>query len=482
MATTPTGSKRKPVLRRNPGAGSSNGTGAVSGTGGASSGAGRASSAPRPSSGRASAGGPSADRSSAGRSSAGKADRTATASRAAETAAAAAKPVSRRERFMVFLEGSGRLATGSSYYTILGATLALTAIGLMMVLSASSVESIAAAAGSDAGAATTFDLFLKQSMFAAAGVIAMLVLSRLTTRHYRVLAWPLYFLAIFLLILVLAIGKEVNGNKNWIEIGPITGQPSEAAKLAMAIWFAAVLSRKGRLLTEWKHALIPVVPGGGILIVLVMAGSDLGTVIIMGLIMVAALFFAGAPGRFLAALAAAAAFGALLMSALSGNRSGRISAWLKLDCGTGLCDQANAGMYALASGGWLGVGIGQSRQKWNWIPEAHNDFIFAIIGEEFGLLGTLVVVSLFAVLAIATVRVTMRHTDPFIRIACGAVLVWIIGQAAVNIAMVTGLLPVIGVPLPFISYGGSSLTFTLAAIGVLLSFARKIPESEPTAP
>ena len=442
MVTTPTGSKRKPVLRRTPPATAGNGTGEV---------------AAKPAPGKTPAG------------KAGAAKRPA-------------KPASLVERFLVFLEGSGRRATGSSYYTILGATLALTAIGLMMVLSASSVESIAAAAGSDAGAATTFDLFLKQSMFAAAGVVAMLGLSRLGPPHYRFLAWPLYGLAIFLLILVLAIGKEVNGNKNWIEIGPITGQPSEAAKLAMAIWFAAVLSRKGRLITEWKHALIPVVPGGGILILLVMLGSDLGTVVVMGLIMVAALFFAGAPLRFLGVLAAGAAVGAVLMSLVSSNRSSRISAWLKLDCSTGLCDQANAGMYALASGGWLGLGIGQSRQKWNWIPEAHNDFIFAIIGEEFGLLGTLVVVSLFAVLAVATVRITMRHTDPFIRIVCGAILVWIIGQASVNIAMVTGLLPVIGVPLPFISYGGSSLTFTLAAVGVLLSFARKIPESEPTAP
>ncbi|MDM7988903.1 putative lipid II flippase FtsW [Arthrobacter sp. zg-Y877] len=457
MVTTPTGSKRKPVLRRNPAATGATGTGAVTAKAGPAAG--------KP----------------AGKSVTGKpAGKSAAAD--PDAAASTGKPASRLERFLVFLEGSGRRATGSSYYTILGATLALTAIGLMMVLSASSVESIAAAAGSDAGAATTFDLFLKQSMFAAVGVVAMLGLSRLGPSQYRFLAWPLYGFAIFLLILVLAIGKEVNGNKNWIEIGPITGQPSEAAKLAMAIWFAAVLSRKGRLINEWKHALIPVVPGGGILILLVMLGSDLGTVIVMGMIMVAALFFAGAPLRFLGVLAGGAAAGAVLMSLVSSNRSSRISAWLKLDCTTGLCDQANAGMYALASGGWLGVGIGQSRQKWNWIPEAHNDFIFAIIGEEFGLLGTLVVVSLFAVLAVATVRVTMRHTDPFIRIVCGAVLVWIIGQASVNIAMVTGLLPVIGVPLPFISYGGSSLTFTLAAVGVLLSFARKIPESESTAP
>ena len=420
---------------------------------------------------------------------AGPAAKTApgTTKAAAKTTGSKAGPAARgwrlRERygrFMVLLEGSGAQATGSSYYMILGSTLALTVIGLMMVLSASSVEAIAAAAGTDAG--STFELFVKQLTFAAAGVVIMLLLSRVGPKFYRAMAWPLYGLAVFLLVLVLLVGKDVNGNKNWLEFGPITGQPSEAAKLAMAIWFAAVLYRKGRLMNQWKHALIPVVPGGGLLIGLVMLGSDLGTVIIMGLIMLAALFFAGAPLRFLGILTAVAGAGALLMSAISGNRTSRISAWLQIDCSGGLCDQANAGMYALASGGWLGVGIGQSRQKWNWIPEAHNDFIFAIIGEEFGLLGTLVVLVLFGILAVATVRVTMRHTQPFIRIVCGCILVWIIGQAFVNIAMVTGLFPVIGVPLPFISYGGSSLTFTLAAVGVLLSFARTIPEREPAAP
>jgi cell division protein FtsW len=382
------------------------------------------------------------------------------------------------ERGIVLLEGSRRKATGSAYYTILGASLALTAIGLMMVLSASSVESIAASAGESAG--NTFNFFLKQAMFAGLGVAAMLGLSRLGPAAYKKMAWVLLALAVVLLLLVFipGIGREVNGNRNWIDIGGLGGQPSEAAKLAMAVWFASVLSLKQKLITQWKHALVPVVfPGGLLLIGLVMLGKDLGTVIIMGMIMIAALFFAGAPLRFLTALVGLGAGAAVLMSLISSNRSSRISAWLKLDCGGGVCDQANAGMYALASGGWFGVGIGQSRQKWSWIPEAHNDFIFAIIGEEFGLLGTLLIVLLFGVLAVATIRMTMRHTDPFIRIVCGSILVWIIGQAFVNIAMVTGLLPVIGVPLPFISYGGSSLTFTLAAIGVLLSFARKVPET-----
>ena len=450
MVTTSTGKGRKPTARRRP-----------AGT--------------RPGS---SAAGP-----------AGTAGRAGAAASAPAGSGAGAVPPKKRglrlgERFtafMVLLEGSGSKATGSSYYMILGTTLALTAIGLMMVLSASSVEAIAAAAG-DAEAATEFDLFIKQLMFAAIGIVLMLGLSRFGPRFYRAIAWLALGAAALLLVLVLFIGVEVNGNKNWLAFGPVTGQPSEAAKLAMAVWFAAVLSRKGPLIADWKHALIPVLPGGGLLIGLVLLGHDLGTVIIMGLIMLAALFFAGARLKLLGLLSLAAGAAAIVSSIASGNRTSRISAWLQLDCSAGLCDQANAGMYALASGGWFGVGIGQSRQKWNWIPEAHNDFIFAIIGEEFGLLGTLVVLVLFGILAVATVRVTMRHTQPFIRIVCGCILVWIIGQAAVNIAMVTGLLPVIGVPLPFISYGGSSLTFTLAAVGVLLSFARTIPEREPAAP
>ncbi|MBP3044264.1 putative lipid II flippase FtsW [Arthrobacter jiangjiafuii] len=477
MATTSPGKPRKPVLRTNRPAAS----GGTPGTTGPS----RA-----PASGT-SAGGTSATGTSGTRTSGTRKPASGTPAGSRRGAGASAEPGKKPslfERGIVLLEGSRRSATGSAYYTILGAALALTAIGLMMVLSASSVESIAASAGESAG--NTFNFFVKQAMFAGFGIAAMFGLSRLGPNGYKKLAWFLMILAIVLLVAVLVpgVGKEVNGNRNWIEIGGVGGQPSEAAKLAMAVWFASVLSQKQKLLTQWKHALIPVVlPGGAVLIGLVMAGKDLGTVIIMGMIMIASLFFAGAPLRFLAALVASGAGAAVLMSMVSSNRSSRISAWLKLDCGGGLCDQANAGMYALASGGWFGVGIGQSRQKWSWIPEAHNDFIFAIIGEEFGLLGTLLIVLLFGVLAVATIRMTMRHTDPFIRIVCGSILVWIIGQAFVNIAMVTGLLPVIGVPLPFISYGGSSLTITLMAIGVLLSFARKVPEhqrpeSEPSAP
>jgi cell division protein FtsW len=383
----------------------------------------------------------------------------------------------RARRAWVALEGSDRPPSGSSYYLILGSALALTAIGLMMVLSASSVEAISD--GKD-----TFDLFLKQAVWASAGLVMMLVLSRLGPRAYKALAWPSLLIAIGLLVLVLVIGVEINGNKNWIQIGNQSLQPSEPAKLALALWFAAVLERKKALIRDWKHAMIPALPLGGLPIGLVLIGGDLGTALILMLIAGAALFFAGAPLKLFSVAAAAAALGSILMVVTSGNRNVRINAWLGLNCDDGqdLCLQSDNGLFAMASGGWFGVGIGQSRQKWNWIPEAHNDFIVAIIGEEFGLVGTLVVVLLFGILAVATIRVALRYSDPFVRILMGSILVWLIGQAFVNIGMVTGLLPVIGVPLPFISYGGSALTFTLAAVGVLLSFARKTPHPPVPSP
>jgi cell division protein FtsW len=371
-----------------------------------------------------------------------------------------------------YLEGTSRSPSGSSYYLILGAALALTAIGLLMVLSASSVEAISE--GKE-----EFDLFIKQSIWAGGGLVLMFLLSRFGPRLYKMLAWPGLGTAIVLLILVLAIGESINGNKNWIMIGNQSFQPSEPAKLALALWFATVLERKKGLIRDWKHALIPALPLGGLPILLVLAGGDLGTGMILMMILAAALFFAGAPLKMFLLAGVGGAAIATLMVLTSSNRGGRISAWLRLNCddGADLCLQSDNGLFAMASGGWFGVGIGQSRQKWNWIPEAHNDFIFAIIGEEFGLVGAVVVVALFGILAVATIQVAMRYSDPFVRILMGSILVWLIGQAFVNIGMVTGLLPVIGVPLPFISYGGSALTFTLAAVGVLLSFARRMPST-----
>jgi cell division protein FtsW len=372
------------------------------------------------------------------------------------------------------IEGSNRPSNGSSYYLILGTTLALTCIGLMMVLSSSAVESISQGV-------PPYDLFVRESVFGAVGVVLMLILSRFSVRRLKRLAWPAIMLSIVLLALVFSpIGKAVNGNRNWIEIGGLSAQPSEAAKLALALWMATVLARKGPLVRQVQHSIIPVLfPMTLVVAGLVALGHDLGTTVVILCIVAAGLYFAGAPGKLFIGFTLLGAIGAIGMALTSGNRMSRLSGWLgNCDDGNDLCFQSQNGIYALASGGWWGVGLGQGRQKWNWIPEAHNDFIFAIIGEEFGLLGSLVVVLLYGVLAVAIFRVIVRHNDPFIRIVCGCIMTWIIGQAFVNIAMVTGLLPVIGVPLPLISYGGTALTLVLMGVGVVLSFARTSPISE----
>ncbi|XAS68970.1 putative lipid II flippase FtsW [Micrococcaceae bacterium Sec5.7] len=371
--------------------------------------------------------------------------------------------------FWSALEGTGKSRNGSTYYLILGSTLALTAIGIMMVLSASSVEAIAAEE-------SPYTAALKQGMFAAIGVFMMFVLSRINVVWLKRLAWLGIGIAFVLLILVQLIGTSVNGNKNWIEIGSFfTLQPSEAAKLALALWMATVLTRKAKLLHMLRHSLIPVLPVAAGIIALVLAGNDLGTGMIIMMIVAAALFFAGIPLYLFGFAALVAAAGTAVMAIASPNRMCRITSWWTGGAcgdGTDVNYQSTNGLYGLASGGWFGVGLGQSRQKYSWIPEAHNDFIFAIIGEELGLVGTVVVLILFAILGAAIYRVVVAQEDMFHRVLAGTIMVWLLGQATVNMAVVTGLMPVIGVPLPFISYGGSALLMSLCAIGVVLSLAR----------
>ncbi|MDN6299341.1 MAG: putative lipid II flippase FtsW [Arthrobacter sp.] len=384
-------------------------------------------------------------------------------------------------RFWNWVEGDPHKDGRTGYYLILGSTLALTVIGLMMVLSSSSVEAI-----SSNPDASSYDQVIKQGVWAVVGVAMMLIISRFSLPTFKKLAWPALFISAFLLLLVLTpLGLEIYGNKNWIKIGSLTFQPSEAAKLALAVWAASVLSKKSKLIDQTSHALIPVLfPGGVLLLGLVMVGRDLGTALVIGLVLVATLFLGGVRLKLFAAAGVLGAIAAVVMVMVSGNRMTRIYAWLGLNCDTqpGACYQSTQGIYALASGGWWGVGLGQSRQKWNYIPEASNDFIFTILGEELGLLGTLVVVVLFAILAIAMYRVAARHQDGFVRIATGGIMAWLIGQAFLNIGMVTGLLPVIGVPLPFISSGGSALLLSLMAVGVVLCFARSRPDASSELP
>ena len=369
-------------------------------------------------------------------------------------------------------------AETGNYFLLLGATLFLVVFGLVMVLSSSSVESFKASAD-------FFARFLRQGLFALVGIPLMLVAARLPATFWRRWAGIAMVVAVSLQLLVVAtpFGVEQGGNRNWINLGGINAQPSEVAKVALVLWLGYLLSKKQAVLQDWREVVFPLVPVAGTTIGLVLVGGDLGTTIILSSIVLGALYFAGVKLRFLAVPVLLMVVGALLLSSGSGSRGLRIQAWLT-GCTSdalysGVCWQAVHGWWALASGGIFGVGLGNSKAKWSWLPEADNDFIFAIVGEELGLVGAIVVLVLFIVLAVAFVRIIHANTDPFARIAVSSVMVWIIGQAFVNIAVVLGVLPVLGVPLPLISAGGSALVTTLFAIGIVLSFARhptEIPE------
>lgn len=357
------------------------------------------------------------------------------------------------------------------YYLILGSTVLLTLFGLIMVLSASSVELLT-------NDRSPYSAFINQSLFAVIGTVGALVASRLTLAWWKRLAFPVYAVAVVLLAMVIRFGVIIGGNKNWLSFAGFTFQPSELGKLALVLVGAVVLTKKRPLIGQARHALIPyVLPLALILIALVMVGQDLGTTLVLGLIVATTLFVAGMRLRVFAIFAGIVATLAVVGVLTRGSRMTRISAWTSScsDIHAEGCWQKVHGLYALADGGWWGVGLGASREKWSWLPEAHNDFIFAIVGEELGLPGTLAVLSLYLALAFGCYRLIVLSKDNFVRIATAATMVWVIGQAIINIGSVTGLLPIIGIPLPLLSSGGSALITTLLALGMVLSFARNEP-------
>ncbi|AZS71343.1 putative lipid II flippase FtsW [Streptomyces lydicus] len=362
----------------------------------------------------------------------------------------------------------------TAYYLILGGSLLITVLGLVMVYSASQIKAL------QSGLAPTY-FFRKQLLAAVLGGGLLLAASRMKVRLHRGLAYPLLAVSVFLMCLVQipGIGVAVNGNQNWISLGgPFQMQPSEFAKLALVLWGADLLARKQdkRLLVQWKHLLVPLIPVAFLLLGLIMLGGDMGTAIILTAILFGLLWLAGAPTRlFVGVLGAATLIGALLIKT-SANRMSRLACIGATDPGPGdQCWQAVHGIYALASGGFFGSGLGASMEKWGELPEPHTDFIFAITGEELGLAGTLSVLALFAALGYAGIRVAGRTEDPFVRYAAGGVTTWITAQAVINIGAVLGLLPIAGVPLPLFSYGGSALLPTMFAIGLLIAFARDEP-------
>lgn len=359
---------------------------------------------------------------------------------------------------------------------LLVTTLGLAIFGCIMVLSASSVTMISQGQ-------SPFSQVSSQIMFLVLGVLAMAGITRIPVGvyHKKFVVYAMLATALVMQLAVVVVGVEVNGNRNWLKLGPVQIQPSEFSKLAIIMWLAWVYSRHGDISRSIWRTLFPSIYGVGALVLLIMLGGDMGTAMVYGFIFVGMMWLAGASRSSLLKIGGAFAALALVGVLSSANRVARIfGVWGS--CTNANCDQANSGEVALTTGGFLGVGLGQSRQKYNYLAEAHNDYIFAIIGEELGLLGTLAVLLLYAGLVYCAVRIMLRTTDPLVRLATGGIMIWLTSQAIINMGMVSRILPVIGVPLPFVSYGGSSLLSSLFAAGLLLAFARQTPLRGATAP
>ncbi len=360
---------------------------------------------------------------------------------------------------------------------LLVTTLGLAIFGCIMVLSASSVTMISQGQ-------SPFSQVSSQVMFLVLGVIAMAGITRIPVGvyHKEFVVNAMLIAALVMQLAVVVVGVEVNGNRNWLKFpGGVQIQPSEFSKLAIIMWLAWVYSRHGDISRSIWRTLFPSIYGVGALVLLIMLGGDMGTAMVYGFIFVGMMWLAGASRSSLLKIGGAFAVLALVGVLSSANRVARIfGVWGS--CTNANCDQANSGEVALTTGGFLGVGLGQSRQKYNYLAEAHNDYIFAIIGEELGLLGTLAVLLLYAGLVYCAVRIMLRTTDPLVRLATGGIMIWLSSQAIINMGMVSRILPVIGVPLPFVSYGGSSLLSSLFAAGLLLAFARQTPLRGATAP
>jgi cell division protein FtsW len=368
----------------------------------------------------------------------------------------------------ILLGSELKLSSGLTVVALYSLTFLLVGIGLIMVLSSSSITSYLDDQGFFGG-------FWRQATYALIGVPLMLLVSRFPLWFWKKWAWRLLGLGLVLQLLVFTpLGVEVWGNRNWIQIGSFGGQPSEMLKLALIVWIGAILVKKEPLLGQVKHEFIPVVfPGALLAIGLVLLGRDLGTAMIMGVAVLGAMIFGGMNWRTIWLTIAGGLAGVLVLVITSPNRMMRLFSFAD-----GHSDYSGSGwqpthaLWAFANGGLFGVGLGGSKAKWSWLPAADNDYIFAIIGEELGMIGALLVILLYVALAIVMLRAISRARDRFGKAVIGGILAWIVGQAFVNIAVVMNLLPSLGVPLPLISAGGTALIACLLAMGVVISIAR----------
>ncbi len=354
---------------------------------------------------------------------------------------------------------------------LLASTVALTVIGLVMVLSASSVSAYTRYGSS-------FLFFLRQGVYAVVGGMALWLAARMRYTAWQRLCLPLMAVSVGLLVLVLVpgIGTEAGGSSRWLTVGPVTIQPSEPAKLAVIGFGAALLARRWRYLADIRQLTMPLVPVTGLVCLLILLQPDMGTALIVVGSVIVLLFSAGARLKHLVIGAAGVGTIGFALMYVEGYRWARfvsfVDPWADPQ-GSGY--QTIQSLIAMSSGGPLGVGLGASRQKWSYVPNAHTDFIFSIIGEELGLVGALAVLALFGALIYAGIRIALRAPDAFGRLLAAGITGWMGIQALTNLGAVTGLLPITGVPLPFVSFGGSALVVSLTAVGVLVSVAGSRP-------
>ena len=355
----------------------------------------------------------------------------------------------------------------SLYRWLVAVVVLLHLFGLVMVFSASSVQAIR-----DEGAGWFY--FNRQVIFSAIGFVLLVVAARVDYRLWRRAAPLMYAGTLGLLVLVLVVGPSINGSRRWIPLGPVNLQPSEVAKLVLLLFVAAILAERAGAMGDKRRTLHTALLALAPMAVAVILEPDLGTTIILTAIVVSVVFIAGVPLRPLLGMAGMVTAVATLLALIAPYRRARLLAfadpWSDVQ---GIGYHTIQSLVGLATGGVSGTGLGESRAKWGFLPNAHSDFIYAIIGEELGIVGALLVLALIVALAVLGFQVALRAPDLFGTIVAGGITTWFAAQAFVNIGGVVGILPITGVTLPFVSFGGSSLLVSMIAAGVLLNIARQ---------
>ena len=358
--------------------------------------------------------------------------------------------------------------TPNSVLLVLGVVV-LNIVGLVMVLSASSVRSI-----DDKGNPWWF--FERQLMWTVVASIGFVIASRIDYRRWRKFTVPLLFgsFALLLVVLIPGIGIKVDGARRWLGYGQFRLQPSEVAKFGLLMFSADVLTRREAVIDDWRQSVRPIMLVLAGVAGLMMLEPDLASLMVISVMVIAMLVIGGVRVRHLSVLAGTGIALVTAAATLVSWRRARMLSFLDP-----FADRANTGyqvvqsLIATGSGGWTGVGLGAGRAKWRFLPAAHTDFIFAVIGEELGLLGCVLVVGLFALIAVIGIRTAARAPDRFGTMIAAGATAWIVGQAVLNLGAVVGLLPVTGVPLPFVSFGGTALISTMVGAGVLVNVARQ---------